>query len=260
MMRIHSLERLRKLGDVVRRRGPASAARLAAEAVIMEFDAEWIRRSRDRRFDAKHRVTTGGFLPLEELEGLTNEQVENSHNYRGTPVALFDEALRDLHLRHQEYEFVDYGSGMGKALLLAARYPFKRVTGVEFSQELHEAAERNIAGWRLHDQRCGDVRSVLADASTWPLPEGNCVLYFFNPFREALMRTVLASIVEQARAGGREIYILYVHPSFPGVFEEFSELRQVARVRLLKPLYDIYRIEPEVPVKIVGEESLPLSV
>jgi SAM-dependent methyltransferase len=193
------LSRLRKVGEVIRQRGPASATRLAAEAGIMQLDAEWIRAIRDRRFDRKHCVSTGGFLPLEDLQGLTNEQVENSHNYRGTPVALFDEALGDLPVRYQEYEFVDYGSGMGKALLLAARYPFKRVTGVEFSQELHHAAERNIAGWRLPDQRCGDVRSMLADASKWPLPQGNCVLYFFNPFREDLMRAVLGSIVEQAR-------------------------------------------------------------
>jgi hypothetical protein len=38
-----------------------------------------------------------------------------------------------------------------------------------------------------------------------------------------------------------------MHPSFPGVFEEFSELKQVARIRLLKPLYGIYRIEPDTP-------------
>jgi hypothetical protein len=148
---------------------------------------------------------------------------------------------------------------MGKALLLAARYPFKRVTGVEFSQELHHAAERNIAGWRLPDQRCGDVRSMLADASKWPLPQGNCVLYFFNPFREDLMRAVLGSIVEQARGSDRQIYILYVHPSFPGVFEEFCELKQVTQVRLLKPLYDIYRVEPNTSTRFSSGSALPAA-
>jgi tRNA1(Val) A37 N6-methylase TrmN6 len=52
---------------------------------------------------------------------------------------------------------VDYVSGMGKVLLLAARYPFRRVTGMEFSAELHKIAERNHQGQKLPVNRQTDV-------------------------------------------------------------------------------------------------------
>jgi SAM-dependent methyltransferase len=230
------------LSWALREFGPFQAIQLLIEVLVMEFDAEWVRTWRDQHFDHRYRVTTSGFRTLHEL-GLSDSARE-SHNYRGTPVALFNAALaQSLRIDWSRFEFVDYGSGMGKALLLAARFPFRRVTGVEFSAELHEVAEGNIANWRLPDQRCFIVRSVLADASTWPLPEGDCLLYFFNPFRQVLLRAVLSGIVRAARPG-REIIIVYIHLGFPEVFAEFPEIKKVVHVAFRHSLYAIYKMEP----------------
>ena len=63
-------------------------------------------------------------------------------------------------------------------------------------------------------------------------------MYFFNPFRESLFRGVLHRIVLEAAGKPHDtIYIVYIHPSFPEVFGEFPELRLLARVRFLMPLY-----------------------
>jgi len=209
----------------------------------MRYDAEWLRSWRDSRFDHRYRVETRGFRTLHQL-GLDAAKARESHNYRGTPEVLFDAAFDSLSIDWKCYEFVDYGSGMGKALLLAARFPFRQVTGVEFSAELHGIAERNIAHWRLPEKRCNSVRSVLGDAATWPLPKGDCLLYFFNPFRQALLRKVLRHIVlEAARKTSDVVYIVYIHPSFPEVFDEFPELKLIACVRIQMPLYSIYKVE-----------------
>lgn len=34
----------------------------------------------------------------------------------------------------QDYDFLDFGSGKGRTLLMAASFPFKKITGVEFSK------------------------------------------------------------------------------------------------------------------------------
>jgi hypothetical protein len=39
------------------------------------------------------------------------------------------------------------------------------------------------------------------------------------------------------------VYIVYIHPSFPEVFAEFPELKLLTRVRILMPLYEIYKVE-----------------
>ena len=221
--------------------GPLKAARLLFEVLVIEINSEWIRSWRDSRFDRRYNVITAGFRTLAQLGLADSDHV--SHNYRGTPEALFKAALGELPIDWRQFEFVDYGSGMGKALLLAARLPFRRITGVEFSAELHAAAERNIANWRLPDQRCLAVRSILADASSWLIPEGNCLLYFFNPFRPVLLRTILAHIITGAKPE-RQLYLVYIHPSYPEVFAEFPNLIKTAELTIRHSLYSIYKVAP----------------
>jgi hypothetical protein len=241
MPSLHTLRRrLERVESVRKAVGLPMTLRLLGETLLFAFDANRIRALRDRLFDRRYGIRTSGFKTLEDL-GL-GVAGENSHNYRGVPVALFDAAFASLSLDYPRFEFVDYGSGMGKALLLAARFPFRRITGVEFAPELHKAAEHNISTWRMSAQRCFDVRSVLADASTWPLPEGDCVLFFFNPFREPLMRAVLRRIIQDAKAGN-VLYLVYIHPTYPQVFADFPALRPVVEVSLNHVLYSVFKIE-----------------
>lgn len=233
-----------QLSHTRRRLGTRTTVQLLCEEAIREFNLDWVRAFENRSFDRRHQVRTAGFFTMREL-GLAERALE-SHNYRGTPVALFDAALADAQIDPSEFEFVDYGSGMGKALLLAARHPFRRITGVECSPELHAIAERNIANWCLPEQRCSSVRCLLADAESFLLPEGNCLLYFFNPFRHTLLRSVIHRIVEQAKRPihrGHMICIVYIAASFRNVFEEFPELRLVARAGIRQPLYDVFFVQ-----------------
>lgn len=231
------------IGRLIRTCGPLRACRLVFEWLVRKYEANWFRAWQDARFDKRYRVETSGYRTLQQL-GMHAERGRGSYNYRGTPVAVFDAAFDSLSIDWKRFEFVDYGSGMGKALLLAARYPFRRVTGVEFSAELQGIAERNIAQWLLPEQRCHSLRCVLADVATWPLPEGDCLLYFFNPFGLPLLRNVLRHIVfEAARKTNDAVYIVYILPAFPEVLREFLELRLVTSVRILAPLYEIYKIE-----------------
>jgi hypothetical protein len=51
--------------------------------------------------------------------------------------------MAELEVDHRRYVFLAYGSGKGKALLLASDYPFRRIIGVEYSEPLHRAAIRD---------------------------------------------------------------------------------------------------------------------
>src|SRR3712207_1940229 len=44
--------------------------------------------------------------------------------------------------------FVDLGSGKGRVVLAAARFPFKRVIGVEIAESLNEVARANVEAAR----------------------------------------------------------------------------------------------------------------
>jgi len=50
--------------------------------------------------------------------------------------------------RVEEFTFVDVGAGMGRAMLLAARMPFRAVVGAELNPALAKIAQRNLVLWR----------------------------------------------------------------------------------------------------------------
>jgi Histone methylation protein DOT1 len=87
-------------------------------------------------FERRNRIETEALVPLEEF-GLADP---NRIDYQ--PLAWL--ALRRILRRSEVTEddvFIDFGSGMGRAVFqAAAQYPFKRVIGVELSNELHTIA------------------------------------------------------------------------------------------------------------------------
>src|SRR3954451_13781292 len=66
--------------------------------------------------------------------------------------------------------FVDFGSGEGRSLIAAAAYPFDEIIGVEFADELHQAADRNIAKASSVIAANTTVRSICLDAAQFNIP------------------------------------------------------------------------------------------
>ena len=88
--------------------------------------------------------------------------------------------------------FLDLGSGMGRMVLEAARYPFHRVIGVELVTEMHQFAEQNLRSYRGR-LRCRDVLLVNSDVEHDEIPDDVTVVYMFNPFRGSIFGTALTS-------------------------------------------------------------------
>src|SRR5262245_25199620 len=77
---------------------------------------------RDRRFDRAHHVETAGILTPRAF-GVARSERLNSVRYLSCEPEEFERCLSALPIRHQDFTFVDLGSGKGKALFLAAAYP-----------------------------------------------------------------------------------------------------------------------------------------
>jgi SAM-dependent methyltransferase len=83
--------------------------------------------------------------------------------------------------------FVDFGSGKGRVVLQAARYPFGRVVGVEISEELNRIARENVERGR-HRLACQDVELVTADVLEYEIPDDMTYAYFYYPFFGEIFR------------------------------------------------------------------------
>lgn len=113
--------------------------------------------------------------------------------------------------------FIDYGSGMGRVVYqAAARYPFRRVIGVELSDRLHAVAEENIARTRER-LCCRDVELLCTDATTYEVPDDVTVVYMGNPFSGPIFEAVIEQIVASVRRNPRRLQLLYFNPVEEGM-------------------------------------------
>jgi hypothetical protein len=172
-----------------------------------------------REFDRVYRVDTAGRIGLEELT--VNGNRDAGVYYLGTDPDAFRAAISSLPIRHDNYTFVDYGSGKGKALLLASEWPFKAIIGVEFAPALHRVAEQNFGTYTNPAQLCRELRSVNTDAREFDPPPGPLVLYLYNPFTEPALSAVLTRIGRSLRDNPRDTWVVYSAP-FTRLFDESS--------------------------------------
>jgi SAM-dependent methyltransferase len=109
------------------------------------------------------------------------------------------------------YTFIDLGAGMGRALLLAATYPFRAVVGVELHPTLARIARKNLALWRAAGRTHGPTRVHCRDAADFPLPSGPCLVFLFNPFDAPVMRRLLRRWKQTLAERAGPVDILYVN-------------------------------------------------
>ncbi|HMQ04462.1 MAG TPA: class I SAM-dependent methyltransferase [Pyrinomonadaceae bacterium] len=181
-----------------------------------------------RRYDRKHGIHTAPEVYLHELS-IDSPHVKFGGNYSGTEPNYFRQIVSDLDIDVRDFTFIDFGSGMGRALFLASERPFKRIIGVEFARELHEIAENNIKNFRSPDQQCFQIEAVCTDATKFELPDGPLVCYFFDPFEKEVFEKVIRNLEEAIEQDSREIYVLYSNPQSNYLFEENPAFEQVDR-------------------------------
>ncbi|MFM0351117.1 tRNA (guanine(46)-N(7))-methyltransferase TrmB [Paraburkholderia sp. RL17-347-BIC-D] len=189
----------------------------------------------DRFIDAAHerrlRIRSGGLVPIESLLAHWDE----CHDYYPSSIRAFNRVLRDLDITDNDV-FVDYGSGMGRAIVLASHFPFRELIGVEASAGLHGTAHANV-GRAVSAVERARVRLVHCDARVFRLPDTASVLYFYNPFHGDILRTVFADIEESLRLRPRRLRIVFNNPShFRLIERDYSWLRRAREYRFEYPI------------------------
>lgn len=187
------------------------------------------------RFDAEHGTDTGPELPLTEAGVPVDKAARGNTVYRAVWESVFHDALRALPVDPTGFTFVDYGSGKGKALLMASDYPFRRIVGVEYAPLLHQTALRNIALYRSPTQRCRDIVALEQDALGFAPPDGPLVCFFFNPFDAPTLRAALYRLRAAAQHPVRPVYVIYVNlrdvAEMAPVFDGMGFFLPIARTR-----------------------------
>jgi SAM-dependent methyltransferase len=188
-----------------------------------------------QRFDAQHRVATEALIFLGDLDpDAIGPNIAHATHYEPTPVGDLECLLAHVPFPLGKTSFVDIGSGMGRAVMLAAQKPFRQVIGIEVSRALHEVALDNLAHIDRSTFACRDVRLQCKDAANYRFPTGPLVAYLFNPFDAV----VLAKIVDRLALGPeRDLAIVYHTPVERAVIDAHAAFELVAE----EPMGAVFR-------------------
>jgi SAM-dependent methyltransferase len=187
-------------------------------------------RSSGRTFDRRYGVTTHAVLFLSDLDpDDVGDAGAHATHYEAVPPNDFRALMSHLPASAiSSSTFVDIGAGMGRALLLAAEYPFRQVVGVELSAGLFEVARENLARANARQRKCNDVRVDRSDARLWEYPPGDLVVFLFNPFDAAALVATLGAIRTRRRCG--ETWVVYHTPVERAVLEAIEDWTLVTEI------------------------------
>jgi SAM-dependent methyltransferase len=165
----------------------------------------------DADFDARFNVKTGGVIPQTELDVDAKTWI-NASAYVPTSPVDFDEGMRDSGLVYEETTFIDVGCGKGRALLMAAAFPFRRIVGVEFSASLADIARDNVRRY-TGPRACQEITIETMDATKYVFPDGPLVVFMYHPFDEKVMAPFAERVAQLVRENAeRRILVVYLKP------------------------------------------------
>jgi SAM-dependent methyltransferase len=231
-----------KLAKNLNRRGVWGTLRvclLKASDAVRDMLPRYRRlRAIEREFDQANGVRTDFTVELEDLDVAGRQ----GSGYQPTPATVLEPILNGIGIDFRQFTFVDLGSGMGRVLLIASRFPFKKIVGVEFSADLQLIAEQNIRACR-RDGRQSEIELRCMDAGEYQPPEGNVLIYMFNPFPAPVMEKVIANIKRSLEDSPREIIVFYYNCLDRHLFDPLPFLENIASATARPGIhpYAIYR-------------------
>lgn len=147
------------------------------------------------------------------------KNISNANLYGPTLPCTFQKIMEAIDIRHEDFIFVDFGSGKGRVLLMASDYPFKKIIGIEFSPRLHHVALKNIDIYKSSTQRCNEFELLCQDVMTYQIPSENTVFYLYDSFKRPLLSQVMKRIRASLKKNPRKIFIIYLEYK-----DEFNDL------------------------------------
>ena len=180
-------------------------------------------RSGGRSLDRKLGIRTNEFIDKEK-SGVPEGSVETSEHHVAVNPRVFRSALAATGVDFPDFVFVDVGSGLGRAVILATRFGFKKIIGVEISKKLNDRAIENLVTF---SKKAGKTPCELLnmDALDYELPNQNLCIHINRPFSHELMAAFLEKIERSLSECPRKIVVVSVFLFEPWVFEKAPSLK-----------------------------------
>lgn len=180
-------------------------------------------------FDDTYGVNTNLIVRLEHSD-LVGQQLKRAEPHVPIEPGIFLRALQGAKIRYQDYHFVDVGSGLGRGLILAATLGFRKITGIELSEQLHRLAKDNLTRYRTRHHESLDVELLNTDALDYEFPKSPLCIYLYQPFKEAVVSEFLKRLeLSILRNPGLPVTLVSVLTYRPALYREHAPSLKMVR-------------------------------
>lgn len=160
-----------------------------------------------RVFDRRYGVRTSGHVELKDTS-FTPSRLKDATSYGPVNAWALRKLFKILNLP-LSHSFVDLGSGLGRACLIAAEYGFRHVTGVELAPELCRVARENIAQCRMARNAKLPVEIVEGDVLDYCNRSTDDIFFMYRAFSLEFLRAVMAKLKLRANSLNKPLTVIY---------------------------------------------------
>lgn len=139
--------------------------------------------------------------------GIDEASEDFHHNrYEPTPYKVLERIL-DCKYITKDNTLIDMGCGKGRVSIFLHHYIGCKVIGIDFSEDYIQAANENKHAYNAH----ADIKFVCQKAEEYTFTNEDC-FYFFNPFSEEILRSVIDAIIYSYYENNRPIKLFFYYP------------------------------------------------
>lgn len=175
-----------------------------------EYLTELIRHKVDT-FDMRYGTDTNKSMSVAELDVAALAKAD-AELYWPVREAGFSSIIENLDIPPQQLTFIDFGSGKGRGLMLAAEKGFKRIMGVEFSTTLCRISEKNMVLFRKAHPQAPPLETHCIDARMFEFPGEPLFIFLFDPFGAEILEQVLDRLLQSLQSRPRIVRLAYNLP------------------------------------------------
>ena len=167
-----------------------------------------------------------------------SESTEFFH-YQGASYQVLYRIYTLLAPQTNTLDFVDIGSGMGRAVFVAEFFGYKNLAGIELDKDLFNKAIENVKTYSLKN-KASNIQFINANALDYEYKNKPTVYFLFNPFNELVLEKVLNRIVASTK---EETWFVYMNPKYANKFipEKFESVFEFKTKRYLEAV--IYKLK-----------------
>ena len=191
-----------------------------ARSVYQMYKAGGMRRlwheiSESYLFDVVNNTDTHTRVPIQNYSSST-DKIDSAYQYMPAFTSLILSSIKkiiNIDNSVLNSEFIDIGSGKGKALIIANKLGFINGTGYEINSDLCEIGNKN-----LQLVKASKFKILNQNAVNPKIIPDFRVCYFYNPFNKQMTKKFI-KIIEGKKSKNKK-FLIYINPLYSYLLKE----------------------------------------